>query len=193
MESYKIGRHSDEIPTFLLPLSFGISSTTLLYLIDAQLSAQRAKTRLRYRIKILHVDETILDPATPGAAHLDVVQARFPDAGEFLRAKLEDVYDFPDAVAALPSQDGSKTESMQKLLLALPSPTSREDMAGILRTRLVVGVARREGCVGVLWGDTTTRLADKVMAEAAKGRGFSLPWQISDGESYGTSLTQLVI
>ena len=189
MESYKIGAgpRTTEIATFLLPLSFGISSTTLLYLLDAQLATQRARIHLpRYRLKILHVDERVLDPAAADPAHLAAVRARFPHAGEFLSHALADVYDFPDAVAALPPRAGVKDAALAALLRALPSPTSREDMAAILRTRLVVGVARREGCAGVLWGDSTTRLADKVLAEAAKGRGVSLPASIGDGPSpYG--------
>lgn len=200
MESYKI-RPDDatgQIPTFLLPISFGVSSTTLLHLIDAQLQGQRLKkaTRTRYRLKILHVDETVLDPsAAPPPQHLDKVRHRFPDAGEFLSAKLEDIYGFPSQTEALGGSSGggggsSNAESMRALLSALPSPTSREDMAGIIRTRLIVAVANREGCRGILWGDSTTRLADKVMAEAAKGRGFSLPWQISDSESpYGQEIS----
>ena len=198
MESYKI-RPDDatgQIPTFLLPISFGVSSTTLLHLIDAQLQGQRLKkaTRTRYRLKILHVDEAVLDPpAAPPLQHLDSVRQRFPDAGEFLSAKLEDIYSFPSQAEALggrSSSTSSNTESMRALLSALPSPTSREDMAGIFRTRLIAAIADREGCRGILWGDSTTRLADKVMAEAAKGRGFSLPWQISDSESpYGWEIS----
>ncbi|KAI5797000.1 hypothetical protein FPQ18DRAFT_137516 [Pyronema domesticum] len=192
MESYKIrADDQNQIPTFLLPISFGISSTSLLYLIDSQLAGQRQKvTRTRYRLKILNVDESVLDPSLPSGSHLEVVKQRFPDAGDYIASKLEDIYSFTECadIPDLEKKDANKSprECMQELLTALPSPTSREDMAGILRTRLIVAIAQREGCSGILWGDTTTRLADKVMAEAAKGRGFSLPWQISDTKSpYG--------
>ena len=40
----------------------------------------------------------------------------------------------------------------------------------------------------ILFGDSTTRLAEKTLIETAKGRGFSLPWQVSDGISpYGVN------
>jgi cytoplasmic tRNA 2-thiolation protein 2 len=192
MESYKIRPDDNkQIPIFLLPISFGISSTALLYFINAQLQGQRQKvTRTRYKLKILHVDETVLDPSSPPAEHLAKIQERFPEAGDYISAKLEDIYNFPDGtqIEGLGEGGDFNAESMRAKLLALPSPTSREDMAGIIRTRLIVAIAKREGCGGILWGDTTTRLADKVMTEAAKGRGFSLPWQISDSKSpYGRS------
>jgi cytoplasmic tRNA 2-thiolation protein 2 len=158
---------SDGIPTFLLPISFGISSVSLLHLLDSQLAIQRSKvSRSRYHLKILHIDEQILSSAHPnGTASLAAVKERYPDAGEFL------------PVAPL----SEACPDLRKTLSALPSATSREDMAGVLRARLIVAIAQREGCVGILWGDTTTRLADKVMASAAKGRGAQLPFAIGDG------------
>ena len=147
---------------------------------------------MRFKLKILHVDESVLDPSMPPAEHLEEFRKRFAEAGDYLSAKLEDIYEFKgqseivEGIEGLGTQGNSNTEAMRALLSALPSPTSREDMAGIVRTRLIVAIAKREGCTGVLWGDTTTRLADKIMTEAAKGRGFSLPWQISDTMSpYG--------
>lgn len=63
------------------------------------------------------------------------------------------------------------------------------DILHILRTRLVTSLARRHSCDAVLWGDSTTRLAEKALAETAKGRGFSLPWQTEDGDSpYGVEI-----
>lgn len=37
------------------------------------------------------------------------------------------------------------------------------------------------GCQAVLFGHSTTTLGALTLAETAKGRGFSLPWQINDG------------
>ena len=68
----------------------------------------------------------------------------------------------------------------------MPSATSRTDVSSTLLTRLLVDVARRNGCESILFADSTTRLAEKTLTETAKGRGFSLPWQVSDGMSpYG--------
>jgi len=46
-----------------------------------------------------------------------------------------------------------------------------------------VEAARRNECDCILFGDSTTRLAERTLIETAKGRGFSLPWQVSDGMS----------
>lgn len=190
MVSYRIRRPSptDEIPTFLLPLSFGISSTSLVFLLDAQRRAQREKvSRTHYKVKIVHIDERILDPGCSDPAHLDVIRKKFPDLGEYECASLEDIYDYNDAAAEVmegvecAGDGGSKRERLCALLSALPSPTSRMDLASIIRNRLLVEIAKRESCEGILWGDTTTKLAEKTLAETAKGRGFSLPWMISDG------------
>jgi cytoplasmic tRNA 2-thiolation protein 2 len=53
----------------------------------------------------------------------------------------------------------------------------------ILQRRLVVNLAKEHNCEAILWGDSTTRLAERTLAETAKGRGFSLPWIVADGDS----------
>jgi cytoplasmic tRNA 2-thiolation protein 2 len=68
----------------------------------------------------------------------------------------------------------------------MPSATSRADLITTLLTQLLVDVTKKGGCESILFGDSTTRLAEKTLTETAKGRGFSLPWQVSDGMSpYG--------
>ena len=74
-------------------------------------------------------------------------------------------------------------ERLAALMESLTSATARADVASTLRTRLIVEHAKSTGCEGILWGDSTTKLAGKTLAETAKGRGFSLPWHIADGES----------
>jgi cytoplasmic tRNA 2-thiolation protein 2 len=77
----------------------------------------------------------------------------------------------------------SKEAKLERFISSLPSATSRTDVMRILKIRLLVQTAKSLGCKGILWGDTTTKLAERTLAETAKGRGFSIPWQISDGES----------
>jgi cytoplasmic tRNA 2-thiolation protein 2 len=86
--------------------------------------------------------------------------------------------DLEDSGSAAPS-----TERLQKLLGSMSSATSRSDIVSTLLARLLVDIAKRNNCEGTLFGDSTTRLAEKTLTETAKGRGFSLPWQISDGTS----------
>src|SRR4051812_17162591 len=109
---------------------------------------------------------------------------------------LSDIFNYADVISAtlqevqIPNSVEDKGEplvtnqqKLDRLLLSLPSASSRSDITSILRTRLLVEVAKENGCESILWGDTTTRLAEKTLAETAKGRGFSLPWQVADGVS----------
>lgn len=196
METYRVRYAPDDIPpTLLLPVSFGVSSISLLNLIDGQLKGQVERTgRTGFKCLIVHVDESCVDPSVPPREHLDVIQQQFPDVGRYMTIGLEDIYDFRNAAREVELENGvdeekmqngsfDKKEALKRLLSALSSPTSRMDVLSIIRTRLIVEVAKKEGCEAVLWGDTTTRLAQKTLAETAKGRGFSIPWQISDGDS----------
>ena len=78
------------------------------------------------------------------------------------------------------STDGEA--ALARLLANLSSPTSKGDITGILLRKLVVSFAKRHNCEAILWGDSTTRLAKRTLAETAKGRGASLPWIVADGE-----------
>jgi len=174
-----------------------MSSTTLLHLLNSQLQNQLARTtRTGFVLVVVHIDESAVDPTVPpGEESMRAVQERFPGLGEYLVVKLEGIYEFSGAVKAFEigvggsgrgGGGGDWKEQLQGLLGALPTPTSRMDVLQILRTRLITGLARKHACEAILWGDTTTRLAEKTLAETAKGRGFSIPWQTSDGDSpYG--------
>lgn len=194
-------RYPDTAPRrLLLPVSFGISSTTLLHLLCGQLQRQTSQAgRTGFSLLVAHIDESSIDGSLSARSHLDVLRARFPPptaaAAEisYVAVGIEDIYGFRNAAREVELAAGVDDEkapgevdardALRKLLGALASPTSRTDVLAVLRTRLVVEIAKREGCEGVLWGDTTTRLAEKTLAETAKGRGFAIPWRTADGDS----------
>jgi cytoplasmic tRNA 2-thiolation protein 2 len=175
----------------LLALSLGVSSISLLNILDCHLKTQRSKTgRTGFSLLVLFVDCSSVDNSAPNREVLDQVSQRYPDY-EFAKVKLEDIFRdgaaddllhdiFPDAC---PATNNSTLERLSTLMNSLTSATARADVVPMLKTRLIVEEAKRLGCEGVLWGDSTTRLAVKTLAETAKGRGFSLPWQIADGQS----------
>jgi len=68
-------------------------------------------------------------------------------------------------------------------LASLDSLTARKDMFQILIRKLIVSTAKASNCEAILWGDNTTTLAERVLADTAKGRGSSLPWTVADGNS----------
>lgn len=196
MEPYRVRYPDTAAPRqLLLPVSFGISSTTLLHLLCGQLQRQSSQAgRTGFSLLVVHIDESCIDGSLSARSHLDVLRARFPAAEvRYVAVGIEDIYGFRNAareVELAAGVDDEKApgevdarEALRRLLRALASPTSRTDVLAVLRTRLVVEIAKQEGCEGVLWGDTTTRLAEKTLAETAKGRGFAIPWRTADGDS----------
>jgi len=79
------------------------------------------------------------------------------------------------------NSDGSM--DISGLLKSLISPTSQSDIASIALTHTIIQQAQISNCEGVIWGDTTTRLAEKILASTALGRGATLPWLVNDGPS----------
>ncbi|KAJ2158330.1 Cytoplasmic tRNA 2-thiolation protein 2 [Coemansia sp. RSA 552] len=62
-----------------------------------------------------------------------------------------------------------------ELFEGLGSATEREEMLDILKTALIMRLARASGCGVVLLGDSGTRIATKVLTLTSRGRGLSLP------------------
>ncbi|ESA43156.1 hypothetical protein NCU16624 [Neurospora crassa OR74A] len=75
----------------------------------------------------------------------------------------------------------TKAEKLQQLFDNLPSTTSRTDLLRLFTRHLLIAEARKSHCHALLLGSSTTALAELTLSETAKGRGFSLPWQINDG------------
>ncbi|MCJ1317225.1 cytoplasmic tRNA 2-thiolation protein 2 [Xylographa vitiligo] len=199
MDGYKVRSHTKDKPRrILLSLSLGVSSMTLLYLLDQQLRIQKERTsQVGYELHVLHInDEGSMESAkenVPKSYYL--LKTRFP-LHKYTAISLDKVSHYPSSLGidgssatttlAQPSSlstSSSRPECLRESLASLPSPSARTDMIHILRTRLVVGFAKDAGCESIIWGDSTTRLAERILAETAKGRGFSIPWQTADGLS----------
>ena len=195
METYKVRGPTRAAKKLLFPLSFGSSSASLLYILDQQIKTQRQKmNRTAFELHIVHVD-LYLDAADrkDSSDLLEKYETRFP-SHTYSSVGLEDALllesidwsslGLENLLTIDPTKPG--TDRLQGLLGAMPSSTSKADIISTLLTRLLVDVAKKNDCEAILFGDSTTRLAEKTLTETAKGRGFSLPWQVSDGMSpYG--------
>ncbi|KAH9877823.1 cytoplasmic tRNA 2-thiolation protein 2 [Plenodomus biglobosus] len=175
----------------LVPLSFGVSSTALLHILHVHLNTQKSKTgRTGFIINVVHVQES--DQLSKADDLLRKVQDEYPDH-QYASIPLQDVFSITPEEAALQSlvpgfgatetANLSPEQKLARLMALLTSATARADVLSTLRTRLVVEHAKATGCESVLWGDSTTKLAEKTLSETAKGRGYSLPWQVTDGQS----------
>ncbi|KAF2800195.1 cytoplasmic tRNA 2-thiolation protein 2 [Melanomma pulvis-pyrius CBS 109.77] len=195
MESFRVRfSDTDQQRRILLPISFGVSSVTLLSILDQHLRTQAAKTRRTgFSLQVLFVDSSSVEDPPLDDHLLAKVQEQYPDH-QYASLPLHDVFRLVDKDTALltlvpdfrTKKDISAPEQLSSLINSLTSATARADVISSLKTRLVVEHAKSSGCEGVLWGDSTTNLAQKTLSETAKGRGFSLPWQVAEGESpYG--------
>lgn len=188
MESFRV-RHAEvgKERILLLPLSHGASSTVLLHILSQHLKGQVEKTgRTGFKLHVIHVQHA---GGVTGPAWSSRLQARYPEH-EWSTVKLSDVFavlDPQEITAALdfPKQrkQMSNETRLSCMLSELGSATSRTDITQILLRKVIVHKAKDLGCEAVLWGDNTTRLAEKLLAESAKGRGSVLPWIIADGHS----------
>ncbi|KAI1757473.1 hypothetical protein F4782DRAFT_478700 [Xylaria castorea] len=85
--------------------------------------------------------------------------------------------------ASLPAQDPSlpPSQRLADLFARLPSASARADVPRLLTRHALFAAAAAHDCAVVLLGYSTTSLAELTLAEAAKGRGFGIPWLVNDG------------
>lgn len=171
----------------LLPISFGVCSVTLLSILDWHLSQQLSKTsRVGYELEVLHVDDAdVTDPSAPSArGHIEKLRARFPRHAYHLRRPEPLETPSPSGHPTNGASDNGSaaaTQDLPSLLSALPSASSRADILSISRRKAIAQAAHDLSCDTVLYAHSTTRLAERVLSETAKGRGFSLPFLTTDG------------
>lgn len=204
IETNKLRGAFKETPkTLLLPVSLGVSSVSLMWVLNQQLASQHGRNgKALFKLHVLF----IAHPHSSGNAQcheaFHLLKQRFP-SHMYSSIPLEDMFDYdinidneilniragnPELTTGNPEL--TNQERLEQVLLSLPSATSKADVESLLRLRLVVAFAKRNSCDSVIWGDSTTRLAERTLSEAAKGRGGSLPWLTADGLSpYGVKLS----
>lgn len=189
-------KQKDYVPSkLLLPLSLGVSSSVLLHILDGQIQRQIANIhgRVAYQLHVL-----VIDPSTISSGNLsydsnfEELQRTFP-THTFTRLPFHSVFEYVPEMKDLINEyagtqftdDSSQSDEarLAAFRACVATATSKDDLDNVLLTRLVVAFAKQAGCETILWGDSDTRLAAKTLAGAAKGRGASLTWQVSDGMS----------
>ncbi|KAI0540881.1 hypothetical protein GGR58DRAFT_511368 [Xylaria digitata] len=85
--------------------------------------------------------------------------------------------------SSLPSQNTSlpPSQRLADLFSRLPSASARADVSRLLIRHVLFAAAAEHECAVILLGYTTTTLAELTLSEAAKGRGFGIPWFVNDG------------
>ena len=188
MEAFRV-RNADpnRQRKLLMALSLGASSVTLLHILDHLLKTQISKSgRTGFALSVIFVET---EQETSHQTLLAGVRDAYPDY-DVVSLPLHDVFrlvpENDELLHLVPLTDGeilTPAEKLARLIDSIPSATARADVISTLTTRLIVEHAKSISCEGILWGDSTTRLAEKTLAETAKGRGFSLPWHVTDGQT----------
>ncbi len=190
------GAFKETSKTLLLPLSLGVSSVSLLCVLNEQLASQHERNgKALFKLHVLFIDHSKSNGNAQCYEAFRLLRERFP-SHTYSSILLEDIFDYDiDIDNGILNIHGAspgltKLERLKQTLSSLPSATSRADVESVLRLRLVVAFAKRNSCDSVIFGDSTTRLAERTLSQAAKGRGGSLPWLTADGPSpYGIKLS----
>ena len=188
----------DPPKTLLVPVSFGVSSLVLLHVLDQQLRHRAENGRhIGYNLHVLYVNQSRIPEQASLSYSLDVLKQRYP-SHDYTTISMEDYEDYGINFDMLALADNltngpvalDKRTSLTHVLSSLSSATSRADLIEILRRRLILAFAKAHACDSILFGDSTTRLAEKTLSETAKGRAIALPWLTADGSSSdGTNCT----
>ncbi|EPS44532.1 hypothetical protein H072_1472 [Dactylellina haptotyla CBS 200.50] len=203
MEPYRVKRGTEtNRRKIMLANSFGVASTALLDLLHWHRSLQLERARrAEYDVYVVHIDKSAVLGGDEKASedHLETLRAKYTQF-EFVTVPLERIYELGDStvdklVSAETSTDSTTSaaaaestpaEKLKALLSSLNSRASQMDITSLLRTRLMVEMAKKYSCEAILFADSMTKMAAMVLAEVTKGRGHALPWLISDGPTpYG--------
>jgi len=185
---------------YLVGLSGGVSSAALVHMLAENrsylLSSEKSKNvPMAFEALVVHVDTDFTprtgDEGSPAGNLMEQFAERFPGI-EFRCVPLAAAMEVEgiDWGALFPGHEGSGSINgeeqppetrLQGIFSQLPSLTSRADLLRILIRHVLLSEAARNECDALLLGCSTTALAEMTLSEVAKGRGFSVPWQVNDG------------
>ena len=191
MESYRFKNLTvEQKKRLLLPLSGGVSSLSLLQILDAQLREQISKqNRTAYELVVVHVDLLETDQAV-SASWYQETESRFVLHEYLPIVKVHEVLrideDLESALALLELNRKAEIDDQHfysTIMSSTTSVTTRADLRELLVRRLLVSLAKQHSCDSILWGHSDSRLASQALADVAKGRGASVPGTLADGPS----------
>ncbi|TGJ87393.1 hypothetical protein E0Z10_g1348 [Xylaria hypoxylon] len=130
------------------------------------------------------VDTTTSRPSSdPTSTSTDVFTTHFPEL-TIRKAPLSSILSSPAIDwSLLPAQNTSlpPSQRLADFFSRLPSASARADVSRLLIRHTLFAAAAEHDCAVILLGYNTTSLAELTLSEAAKGRGFGIPWFVNDG------------
>ena len=183
LESNKIrGGFKNPQKVLLVPVSFGASSLSLLHVLDQQQQNRAQQYRHSgFKLHVLFVDQSTVIDHVDTRAIMDLLEQRYP-SHMYTTISLEDCIDYGVHFEGISSDEQTR---LHHIISSLETMTSKVDFIEIARRRLILAFAKQIGIDNILFGDSTTRLAEKTLSETAKGRGVTLPRLVADGIAEG--------
>ncbi|XP_077982237.1 cytoplasmic tRNA 2-thiolation protein 2-A-like [Glandiceps talaboti] len=186
----------------LLAFSGGQSSSAMLKLVQEGLNEETHK-KLRFHPGVVYIDEGAVTSQSLEERHsiLSKVQSVFSQYGfpchiesletvldledseeggqhsETSRERLSNEKTSSDLCSGLDKLiiDESQTQRLQDLLASTKSLTAKEDLLQVLRTKLLLHIARTHDYDRIMVGNSGTNLSICILADLAKGKGAAVP------------------
>ena len=93
--------------------------------------------------------------------------------------------------ATIANSSSTPLESLQRLLLSLPSPSRPALFSNILHALLNITASSLPNISHLLSGETSTRQAQRVISATAVGRGWALPLELAASMDLPGGITRL--
>ncbi|KAK4167666.1 hypothetical protein QBC43DRAFT_297473 [Cladorrhinum sp. PSN259] len=171
---------------YILGLSLGPSSTALLNLLHENVEYQLSKNRgTPFDLTVVHISSSSSSTTNPDATADPLAAHRktYPRF-KFTTIPLSSALTLPTidwSSLSFPFPSSSPS-TLSDLFDSLPqSVASRTDIIHLLTRHLLLHQTLATNSQALLLGHSTTAIAELTLTQTAKGRGFSLPWQINDG------------
>lgn len=170
---------------FLVPLSGGVSSVTLLSVLVAHVRRQAEKTgRTGYDIAACHVgmDADVGQDIWWSKLTQDFPECEFLPIVDLSRLFTLDSTILHDlSLLGLQKDDNEHDEDfLVRIFTSARSATARSELRELLLKRSVVAMAKQHNCECILWGHSDTKLAATTLSLVAKGRGGSVASELAD-------------
>ena len=181
-ESSRIRAGYNQVPKRILLVTVCDISSICLCDVTQQLRRRRLERHQDpgYTVHVLYVDESIVCGDLNAVENLETIRRIFPDHScDIIR--LEELGVASDLSESILQDQRPSLQDLhdprhilQHAVSSLKSTSSKVDFVEKLRNRLVETFAAREKFDHIMYSDSTTRLAERILAETAKGRGGSL-------------------
>lgn len=190
IESYGVGVDGNQPrQSFLLAVSGGVSSTSLLHILASHLGRQRSEHgRTAYDLHVCFIQMPLVSSKDTAFQNIIALRDEFP-AHNFVFPKLSDIFGldmtiYSDLCGLGLRQCSTPQDSLDNMMSCTRSISARAEVLQLLRTRLLVKTAASFQCTGILWGHSVDRLAAQTLTNVATGRGTCLSREICDGDTF---------